>query len=125
MKHKFYTNLAPDLSTVRLIRTSANYIPRPAENPEVIANVDDINNNVGFWLPQPDFRIAQRVSPGLNDFPDLELEAAYQDLVETFVLYQTDVLLRAIQQNSNADLVLGYIEQPDGSGHQFLLTHSS
>ncbi|MBD2775728.1 alkaline phosphatase family protein [Iningainema tapete] len=116
------TNLAPDLSTVRILRTSANYIPRPVESPGVIANVDDINNNVGFWQPQPDFRIAQRVAPGLNDFPDIELEAAYEDLVETFVPYQTDVLLRAIAQNPDADLVLGYVEQPDGSGHQFLLT---
>jgi predicted AlkP superfamily pyrophosphatase or phosphodiesterase len=116
------TNLAPDLSTVRLIRTAANYIPRPEGNPEVIENVDDINNNVGFWQPQPDFRIPERISPGLEDFPNTELEAAYEDLVETFVDYQTDVLLRAIERNPDADLVLGYVEQPDGSEHQFLLT---
>jgi predicted AlkP superfamily pyrophosphatase or phosphodiesterase len=116
------TNLAPDLSTVRLIRTSANYIPRPAESPGVVANVDDINNNVGFWRSQPDLGIPLREAPGLEDFPDLELEAAFVDLVETFVPYQTDVLLRAIQQNPDADLVMGYIEEPDGSQHQFLLT---
>ncbi|MEP0924270.1 alkaline phosphatase family protein [Leptolyngbya sp. FACHB-711] len=115
------TNLAPDLSTVRLLRTSANYIPRPADNPGVLANVDDINNTVGFWRPQPDYRIPERISPGLEDFPDVELEAVYQDLVETFVDYQTDVFLRAIEQEPNADLALGYIEQPDGAEHQFLL----
>ena len=37
-------------------------------------------------------------------------------------IIKTKVLLRSIQQNPNADLVLGYIEQPDGSEHQFLLT---
>lgn len=116
------TNLAPNLSTVRLIRTSANYIPRPEDNPEVAADVDDINNNIGFWRPQPDFRIAQRISPGLEDFPDIELEAADEDLVKTFVDYQTDVLLRGIEQKPDADLVLGYLEQPDGAEHQFLLT---
>lgn len=116
------TNLSPDLSTVRLLRTSANYIPRPAESPEVVSNVDEINSTVGFWRPQPDFRIAQRISPGLTEFTDAELEAAYEDLVDTFVPYQTDVLLQAIAQNPEADLVLGYIEQPDGSEHQFLLT---
>lgn len=115
------TNLASDLSTVRLVRTSANYIPRPADNPEVLANVDDINNTVGFWRPQPDFRIPERLSPGLTEFSDVELEAVYADLVETFVNYQTDVFLRAIAQEPNADLALGYIEQPDGSEHQFLL----
>lgn len=116
----FYaSNLAPDLSTVRLARYSANYIPR---NPAVIANVDDINNNVGFWAPQPDFRIVERLSPGFNNFPDTELEAIYQDQVRTFVDYQTNVALRAIRQNQDADLALLYIEQPDGSEHQFLLT---
>ncbi len=116
------SNVASDLSTVRLLRTSANYIPRPAESPEVISDVDDINNSVGFWRPQPDFRIAQRLAPGLTDFTDAELEAVYEDLVDTFVPYQTSVLLRSIAQNPDADLVLGYIEQPDGSEHQFLLT---
>ncbi|MBD2096113.1 alkaline phosphatase family protein [Trichocoleus sp. FACHB-591] len=116
------TNLATDLSTVRLIRTSANYIPRPADNPAVIADVNDINNTIGFWRPQPDFRIAQRISPGLETFPDLELEGADEALIDTFVEYQTDVLLRGIQQNPDADLVLGYLEQPDGAQHQFLLT---
>lgn len=116
----FYVSaLAPNLSQVRIARYSAYFIPR---NPAVLADVDDINNNVGFWAPQPDFRIPQRISPGFIDFPDAELEAIYQDQVRTFVDYQTRVALRGINQNSDADLVLTYIEQPDGSGHQFLLT---
>ena len=115
----YVSNLAPDLSTVRLVRYSANSIPR---NPAVLADVDDINQNVGFWAPQPDFRIPQRErsTPGLTNFPDLELEEIYEDLVRTFVDYQTRVALRAIAKNPDADLVMLYIEQPDGSEHQFL-----
>ncbi len=119
----FYAStLAADLSKVNIARYSAYYIPRPAESPGVIANVDDINNNVGFWAPQADFRFPERINTGLTSFNDAELEAIYADQVKTFVDYQTKVLLRSIQQNPNADLVLGYIEQPDGSEHQFLLT---
>src|SRR5262249_5745839 len=36
--------------------------------------------------------------------------------------YQTKVALHAIDENSDADLVMLYFEQPDGSEHQFLLT---
>jgi predicted AlkP superfamily pyrophosphatase or phosphodiesterase len=115
----YVTQLAPDLSQVRLARYSTSYIPR---NQAVLADVDDANNNVGFWIPQPDFRIPQRISSGFDDFPDLELEAIYQDQVRTFVDYQTRIALRAIAQNPDADLILTYIEQPDGSGHQFLIT---
>src|SRR5262245_7670626 len=115
----FVSALAGDLSTVRFARYSANFIPR---NAPVIASVDDINNNVGFWAPQADFRIPERLSPGFNNFPDLELEAMYEDQVGTFVRYQTRVAERAIRQNPDADLVMVYIEQPDGSGHQFTLT---
>ena len=114
----FVSALAPDLSTVRFARYSANFIPR---NPRVIADVDDINSNVGFWLPQPDFRIPERISPGFGPFPDLELETMYGDQVRSFTDYQTRVALRAISQNPDADLVMTYFEQPDGSGHQFLL----
>lgn len=114
----YVTNLAPDLSQVRIARYSANFIPR---NQAVVEDVDDINNNVGFWLPQPDFRIPERLSPGFNNFPDTELEEIYQDQVRTFVDYQTRVALRGISQHPDADLVLTYIEQPDGSGHQFLI----
>ena len=117
----YVSNLAPDLSTVHLVRYSANSIPR---NSAVLADVDDINQNVGFWAPQADFRIPQRSSPGLTDFSDLELEAVYEDQVRTFVDYQTRVALRAIAKNPDADLVMIYIEQPDGSEHQFLAVDS-
>ncbi|NMG09462.1 alkaline phosphatase family protein [Brasilonema sp. UFV-L1] len=116
----FYaTTLAPDLSTVHFVRYSANYIPR---NQAVLADVDDINNNVGFWEAQPDYRIPERLSPGLQNFSDSELEAVYQDQVQTFVDYQTRISLRAINKNPDADLVMLYIEQPDGSEHQFFIT---
>jgi len=115
----FVTALAPDLSTVRVVRYGASFIPR---NAAVIAAVDDINNNVGFWRPQDDFRIPERLSPGFTGFPDVELEAAQQDQVKTFVRYQSDIAVRAIRQNPDADLVMVYIEQPDGSEHQYLLT---
>lgn len=111
--------LAPDASSLRFIRYSANYIPR---NAPVVSSVDDINGNVGFWAPQPDFRIPERLSPGLSSFADLELEAAYEDQVKSFVEYQTKVGLRAIEENPSADLVMIYIEEPDGSSHQFTLT---
>ena len=114
----FVSALAPDLSMLRFARYSANFIPR---NPPVIDNVDDINSNVGFWLPQPDFRIPERISPGFGPFPDLELETMYRDQVRSFTDYQTRLALRAISENPDADLVMTYFEQPDGSGHQFLL----
>jgi len=116
----FVSALAPDLSIVRFGRYSASFVPR---NQPVIATVDDVNNNVGFWAPSPDFRIPERISPGFAGFPDLELERMYEDQVKTFVAYQTSLGLRAIRQNPNADLVMIYIEQPDGSGHQFTLTN--
>ncbi|MGH8471680.1 MAG: alkaline phosphatase family protein, partial [Gammaproteobacteria bacterium] len=116
----FYVpHLAPDLSSVRIARYAANFIPR---NEPVLENVDDINSHVGFWAPQPDFRIPERLSPGFVDFTDLELEAIYQDQVRSIVDYQTALALRSIEQNPDADLVMIYIEQPDGSGHQFLIT---
>jgi arylsulfatase A-like enzyme len=40
--------------------------------------------------------------------------------VQAFVTYQTNVGLRAISRFPNVDLVMIYIEQPDGSEHQFL-----
>lgn len=88
----------------------------------MLASVDDINNNVGFWANQADFRITERLSFGLAAFPDSELEAIYEDQVRNFVDYQARFALRAISQNLHADLVMAYIEQPDGSEHQFLIT---
>ncbi|MGH8480249.1 MAG: alkaline phosphatase family protein [Gammaproteobacteria bacterium] len=115
----YVAQLAPDLSSVRIARYAANFIPR---NAPVLPDVDDINSHVGFWAPQPDFRIPERLSLGFAGFPDLELEAIYQDQVRSFVDYQTRLALRSIAKNRDADLVMIYIEQPDGSGHQFLIT---
>jgi predicted AlkP superfamily pyrophosphatase or phosphodiesterase len=115
----FYVSaLAPDLSAVRIARYSANFIPR---NAPVLGDVDDVNQHVGFWAPQPDFRIPERLSPGFDAFDDLELEAIYADQVRTFTEYQTRLALHAIERNADADLVMLYFEQPDGSGHQFLM----
>ncbi|MBR1132981.1 alkaline phosphatase family protein [Bradyrhizobium iriomotense] len=115
----FVSQLAPDLSVVHFARYGANYIPR---NAAVLADVDDINNSIGFWRPQADFRIPERLSPGFIGFPDIEIEAMYEDMVKTFVRYQADIGERAIKNHPDADLVMIYIEQPDGSEHQFLLT---
>jgi predicted AlkP superfamily pyrophosphatase or phosphodiesterase len=114
----FVSALAPDLSVVRFARYSADFIPR---NTPVIADVDDINNNIGFWRPQADFRIPERLSPGFTTFPDVEIEAMFEDMVKTFVRYQANIGERAIRNHPDADLVMVYIEQPDGSEHQFLL----
>ncbi|VIO80576.1 hypothetical protein CI41S_74080 [Bradyrhizobium ivorense] len=115
----FVSALAPDLSVVRFARYGANFIPR---NTPVLADVDDINNNIGFWRPQGDFRIPERLSPGFANFPDLEIETMYEDMVKTFVRYQADIGERAIKNHPDADLVMVYLEEPDGSEHQFLLT---
>jgi predicted AlkP superfamily pyrophosphatase or phosphodiesterase len=115
----FVSALAPDLSVVRFARYGANFIPR---NTSVLADVDDINNNIGFWRPQADFRIPERLSPGFTNFPDVEIEAMFEDMVKTFVRYQANIGERAIRNHPDADLVMVYIEQPDGSEHQFLLT---
>lgn len=115
----FAVSIAPDLSAVKFIRYSAYYIPR---NAPVLADVDDVNENVGFWAPQPDFRIPERLSPGLDAFTDLELEDAYKDLARTFVAYQGKLAKRAIRKNPGADLVMVYFEEPDGATHQYLLT---
>jgi len=114
----FISAMAPDLSNVHIARYSADDIP---PNAAVLANVNDINNNVGFWADQSDFRFPERINPGLTAFSDLELEAINKDQVNHFVDYQTRVALRAMSQTPNADLVMIYIEEPDGAEHQFLL----
>jgi len=115
----FVAALSPNLSTVKLVRYSANFIPR---NAAVLADVDDANTNVGFWAPQPDFRIPERLSPGFDNYSDLELEDVYADQVKTFTEYQKAMALHAIGANPDADVVMIYFEQPDGSGHQFTMT---
>ena len=117
---RFYaTSFSPDLSTVHVAHSSFNYIPR---NTPVLGNVDDINNNVGSWDAQADYRIPEKLSSGFTAFSDQELENIYEDQVRTFVDYQTKVALRAIAATPDADLAMIYIEQPDGSEHQFLIT---
>ena len=111
--------LNPDLSQVHIAQYSANNLPRTAP---VLDVVDDINAHVGFWANQGDFRIPERISSGFTDFTDLELEAIYEDQVAGFVDYQTRIALRAIEVYPNADLLMVYIEEPDGSEHQYLLT---
>ncbi len=122
----FVSTLAADLSTVRLVRYAAYNIPRNSPSAAVIANVDDVNNNVGFWLAGPDFRFPERLFPTVPAnqgaaFTDAELEAMYQDQVLTTVDHTARMAVRAITQNPGADLVMTYIEQPDGSEHQFLI----
>ena len=102
-----------------LARYTVNDIP---PNPPVQADVDDVNNNVGFWADQEDFRFPERMNPGLANFSDLELEAIGEDQNATFVDYQTRLALRAIERFPDADLVMVYIEEPDGFEHQYLLT---
>lgn len=121
----FYVSfLSPDLSTVRLARYAANAIPRSSTVPEVLDNIEDANTHAGFWRSQGDFRILERIGPGFTNFPEEETEAMFEDQVRTFIDYQTRVALRAIEQNPDADLVMIYLEEPDGSEHQFLLTDS-
>lgn len=114
----YLTAMPPDLVGVRLVRYGASAIPR---REGVAAIVDEVNRNVGFWAPQPDYRIPERLLDSLRTFPDEELEAVYLDQMRTFVDYQVSLLRFAIERNPEADLVLGYIEQPDGAGHMFLM----
>lgn len=115
----YVSRLDGNLAEVHIARYSGNFIPR---NAPVLADVDDANTHVGFWAPQPDFRIPERLSPGFTGFTDGELEAIYADQVRLFVDYQVRLALRAIDRNPDADLLMVYIEQPDGSGHQYMLT---
>src|SRR5262245_57795350 len=121
----FVSNLAPDLSSVRIARTSMTFINRAATTvPAVLAHIADIHADVGYWKPQPDFRIVERIDgppTTFGSFPDIELEAIYEDLVINWTGYQKNVVLRALAREPNADLAMFYFEQPDGSEHQFLL----
>lgn len=124
----FASFLAPDLSTVRLARTSVAYIARQnvaATAATVLANISDIEGHVGFWQPQPDFRIVEKLDATPStfaSFPDIELESIYMELVDTWTTYQKNIVLHALSQLPDADLAMFYFEQPDGSGHQFFLT---
>ena len=74
----FVSNLAPDLSTVRFARYAANFIPR---TPPSWPTWTTPTTTSASGSPQPDFRIPERISPGFGPFPDLELEAMYEDQV--------------------------------------------
>jgi predicted AlkP superfamily pyrophosphatase or phosphodiesterase len=115
----YISKLSPDLSKINIARYSTNYIP---STPPIQNDVLDINENVGFWIAQADFRIPEKLIPSFKDFSDGELEEIYEDQVRTFIDYQTRLALRAIHQNPDADLSLFYIEEPDGSSHQFWIT---
>lgn len=114
----YLTALPPDLVGVRLVRYGTGHLPR---REAILAIVDEVNRNVGSWAPAPDYRIPERLLDSLRTFPDEELEAVYVDQMRTFVDYQVRLLSFAIARNPDADLVLGYIEQPDGAGHMFLM----
>ena len=114
----FISTLAPDLSAVHLARYSSQFIPR---NAAVLPFVDDINEHVGSWPPDPDFRITERLGPGFAMFDDLELEAIHRDQTTTFLDFATRMSQRAMARNPHADLVMVYLDQPDAAGHQFLL----
>src|SRR5262249_14712991 len=101
----FALSATPNLADVRFARYGANFIP---QNTAVLNDIDDVNNTVGFWVPQPDFRIPERLSPGFTNFSDQDLEAMHEDQVDTFISYQTQVALHAIDQNPDADLVMLY-----------------
>jgi len=120
----YVTKLAGDLSSVHVVGAKSTFIPSnlTPSNPNVAASANDINTHVGFWQSDPDYSIPERIASGLTNFSQAELNAVYQDQSKTFIQYQTDVLKRAIDVNPNADLVLGYIDQPDASSHQYLLT---
>ncbi|WP_265275338.1 alkaline phosphatase family protein [Nostoc sp. KVJ3] len=64
----YVSNLAPDLSTVRIARYSANALPR---NPAVQTSVDDILSNVGFWAPRLIFGFQNASAPDLHLSPTL------------------------------------------------------
>lgn len=115
----FVSHFPTDLSELRFVRYAVTSLPR---NPATVTFVDDINRHVGFWPQEPDFHFIDGDLRGLADFSRLELEAIYMDQVETFVDYQARLAVRAIERNPDADLLMTYIEEPDGASHQFLLT---
>jgi hypothetical protein len=50
------------------------------------------------------------------------VEAIYEDQATLFTTYQTNVALRAIALHPDADLLMIYVEEPDGSEHQLMMT---
>ena len=88
----------------------------------VLDDIDDINTHVGFWAPQPDFRIPERLSPGFTSFPTWSSKPCMRTKSRPSSAIRRGSPQRAIMQRPGADLVMMYIEQPDGAGHQSTLT---
>ena len=88
----------------------------------MIQDVDNVNNNVGFWSYSHDFRIVERLTPSFAPFSDAELQAIDNAATRRFVDYQARLGVFAMQQTPGAALGMVYIEEPDGLEHQYLLT---
>src|SRR5262249_641450 len=113
----FFTDANAD--AIHLARYASNFIPR---NQAVIQDVDNINNNVGFWSYGHDFRIPEPLTPSMAAFSDAELAAIDNAATNRFVDYQARLAVFAMQQTAGASLAMIYIEEPDGLEHQYLLT---
>ena len=116
----FVSQLAPDLSVVRFARYGANFIPR---NAPVLTDVDDINNNYRLLASAGRLPHSGAAEPGLHQFPGHRDRG---DVSRTWsrpscAIRRISASARSVN-NPDADLVMVYIEQPDGSEHQFLLT---
>ena len=116
----FVSTLAPDLSLVRFARYSSNFIPRNAPS----SPTSTTSTATSASGPRRPISVSPSASAraSMRDLSRDRTGGDYEDQVRTFVAYQTSVALRALKQNQDADLVMIYIEQPDGSGHQFTLT---
>ena len=88
----------------------------------MIQDVDNVNNNVGFWSYGHDFRIVEHLTPSFAPFSDAELQAIDNAATKRFVDYQARLGVFAMQQTPGAGLGMVYIEEPDGLEHQYLLT---
>ena len=115
----FVSELAPDLSTVRVIRYGAHFIPRNAAGACRRGRRERKRRLLGAATGLPDRGAARARASDPSAISSSK--RPIEDQVRTFVDYQVRVILRAIERNPDADLVMGYIEQPDGAGHQFLM----
>src|SRR5262249_32343098 len=113
----FFTDANTD--AIHLARYASNFIPR---NFPVIQDVDNVNNNVGFWSYSHDFRIVERLTPSFAPFSDAELTALDNAANSRFVDYQARLAVFSMKQRPGAGLGMVYIEEPDGLEHQYLLT---
>jgi len=73
--------------------------------PAVLADIDDIHTTVGFWQPQPDFRIVEKLDAS-RPRSWLSPTRARGDLRGprvNWTKYQTNVVLRALAREPNAE----------------------